>query len=172
MDIRINTWNMHTPDDPTSTAKRRQTCTQLFFLCRFFLNLIFYVNKEHCHSLKNWQLFWRPIADNCNICCQTRTGRRQLACRSTRCVSYVRPMTLVGGSQTTMTSNVRVGRSSSYRVAETITKPHTAVRGCHSSGAVWESRWTSWAVRPNEPSGFRGRKDLLHRASALVTTCP
>ena len=34
------------------------------------------------------------------------------------------------------------------------------------------SRWTSWAVRPNDPSGFRGRKDLLHRASALVTTCP
>ena len=27
-------------------------------------------------------------------------------------------------------------------------------------------------VRPNEPSGFRGRKDLLNRASALVTTCP
>ena len=25
----------------------------------------------------------------------------------------------------------------------------------HSSGAVWESRWTSWAVRPNEPSGFQ-----------------
>ena len=42
----------------------------------------------------------------------------------------------------------------------------------HSSGAVWESRWTSWAVRPNEHSGFRGRKDLLNRASALVTTCP
>ena len=31
----------------------------------------------------------------------------------------------------------------------------------------------SWAVRPNdEPSGFRGRKELLNRASALVTTCP
>ena len=43
--------------------------------------------------------------------------------------------------------------------------------GKHSSGAVWESRWTSLAVRPNEPSGFRGRKDLLNRASALVTTC-
>ena len=42
----------------------------------------------------------------------------------------------------------------------------------HSSGAVWESRWTSWAVRPKEPSGFRGRKELLNRASALVTTCP
>ena len=26
---------------------------------------------------------------------------------------------------------------------------------------------------PNEPSGFRGRiKDLLNRASTLVTTCP
>ena len=42
----------------------------------------------------------------------------------------------------------------------------------HSSGAVRELRWTSWAVRPNEPSGFRGRKDLLNHASALVTTCP
>ena len=40
------------------------------------------------------------------------------------------------------------------------------------SGAVWESRWMSWAVCPNEPSGFHGRKDLLNRASALVTTCP
>ena len=40
-----------------------------------------------------------------------------------------------------------------------------------SSGAVWESRWPpSWAVRPNEPSGFRGREDLLNHASALVTT--
>ena len=45
-------------------------------------------------------------------------------------------------------------------------------RRVHSSGAVWESRWTSWAVCPNEPSGFRGRKDLLNRASAWVTTCP
>ena len=26
--------------------------------------------------------------------------------------------------------------------------------------------------RPNKPSGFRGRKELLNRASALVTTCP
>ena len=28
--------------------------------------------------------------------------------------------------------------------------------------------WPSWAVRPNEPSGFRGRKVLLNHASALV----
>ena len=42
----------------------------------------------------------------------------------------------------------------------------------HSSGAVWESRWPSWAVRPNEPSGFRGRKVILNHASALVSACP
>ena len=41
-----------------------------------------------------------------------------------------------------------------------------------SSGAVWESRWPSWAVRPNEPSGFRGRKAILNHASALVSACP
>ena len=35
-----------------------------------------------------------------------------------------------------------------------------------------ESRWPSWAVSPNEPSGFHGRKELLNHASALVTTCP
>ena len=28
----------------------------------------------------------------------------------------------------------------------------------HSSGAVWESRWQSWAVCPNQPYGFCGRK--------------
>ena len=27
----------------------------------------------------------------------------------------------------------------------------------------------SWAVRPNEPSGFRGRKALLNHTSALVS---
>ena len=42
----------------------------------------------------------------------------------------------------------------------------------HSSGAVWESRWPSWAVHPNEPSGFRGRKAILNHASALVSACP
>ena len=26
--------------------------------------------------------------------------------------------------------------------------------------------------RPNEPSGFRGRKAILNHASALVTVCP
>ena len=29
-----------------------------------------------------------------------------------------------------------------------------------------------WAVRPNEPSGFRGRKAILNHASALVSACP
>ena len=41
----------------------------------------------------------------------------------------------------------------------------------HSSGAVCESRWPSWAVCPNEPSGFRGCKAILNHASALVTAC-
>ena len=41
----------------------------------------------------------------------------------------------------------------------------------HSSGAVWESMWPSWAIRPNEPSGFRGRKAILNHASA-VSACP
>ena len=41
-----------------------------------------------------------------------------------------------------------------------------------ASWAMWESRWPSWAVRPNEPSGFRGRKAVLNRASAMVTACP
>ena len=42
------------------------------------------------------------------------------------------------------------------------------IEGHHSSGAVWESKWPSWAVRPNEPSGFRGRKAILNHASAFV----
>ena len=42
-------------------------------------------------------------------------------------------------------------------------------RHVHSSG---ESRWTSWAVRPNELSGFRGHKAILNHASALVSACP
>ena len=54
----------------------------------------------------------------------------------------------------------------------TLLKALTCRQADHSSGAVWESRWMSWAVRPNEPSGFHGCKDLLNRASALVTTCP
>ena len=41
----------------------------------------------------------------------------------------------------------------------------------HSWGAVRESRWPSWAVRPNEPSGFRGRKAILNHSSALVSAC-
>ena len=37
------------------------------------------------------------------------------------------------------------------------------------SGAVWESRWPSWAGRPNEPSCFRGRKAILNHALALIS---
>ncbi len=41
--------------------------------------------------------------------------------------------------------------------------------GDQSSGAVRESRWPSWAFRPNEPYGFRGRKDLLNHAHACLS---
>ena len=42
----------------------------------------------------------------------------------------------------------------------------------HSSEPCGKSRWPSWAGRPNEPSGFRGRKAILNHASALVSACP
>ena len=37
---------------------------------------------------------------------------------------------------------------------------------------VKNSWGNSWAVRPNEPSGFHGRKAILNHASALVSACP
>ena len=37
----------------------------------------------------------------------------------------------------------------------------------HSSGAVWESRWTSWAVRPNEPSGLLVSVDVKNYWTVL-----
>ena len=40
----------------------------------------------------------------------------------------------------------------------------------HSSGAVWESRWPSWAARPNKPYSFRGRKAILIHAHAFSLT--
>ena len=38
-------------------------------------------------------------------------------------------------------------------------------------GAVLSPRWPSWALRPNEPYGFRGRKAILNHANALVSAC-
>ena len=48
-------------------------------------------------------------------------------------------------------------------------KPGQCTYG-HSWGAVWESRWPSCSVRPNEPSGFRRRQAILNRAHAHA--CP
>ena len=42
----------------------------------------------------------------------------------------------------------------------------------NNNNNIVQELWESRGVRPNEPSGFRGRKELLNRASALVTTCP
>ena len=70
--------------------------------------------------------------------------------------------------------NIACGTKNQWQTAQsTVVKcTYKPSQSSDSSGAVWESRWTSWAVRPNEPSGFRGRKELLNHASALVTTCP
>ena len=51
-------------------------------------------------------------------------------------------------------------------------KAAIAMASRHSSGAVWESRWPSWAVLPKKPYGFRGRKAILNHASTLVSACP
>ena len=42
---------------------------------------------------------------------------------------------------------------------------HVVEELCESGGGPY------WAVRPNEASGFRGRKVILNHASALVTAC-
>ena len=54
---------------------------------------------------------------------------------------------------------------------------HNAL-GYISKSAIWlmmsivQELCESRGGPPNEPSGVRGRKELLNRASALVTTCP
>ena len=47
-------------------------------------------------------------------------------------------------------------------------KQLTVSRGASSVQELCER----WAVRPNEPYGFRGRKATLNLASALVSACP
>ena len=58
------------------------------------------------------------------------------------------------------------------RLDDSYMSPALASSVIQSSGAVSKSRWPSWVFRPNEPYGFRGRKAILNRASALVTICP
>ena len=57
-----------------------------------------------------------------------------------------------------------------YRHGPIYTGPCTGV-GLRSSGAIRKSRWPSWAFRPNEPYGFRGRKAVLNHAHALAMSC-
>ena len=60
MDIKINTRNMHTPDDPTSTAERRQTCTHPGTICATqTCNAAIHGPSKHvmiAKSNKNWVL--------------------------------------------------------------------------------------------------------------------
>ena len=72
------------------------------------------------------------------------------------------------------TTHKNVKRSTRSRHQTTGLKSRFTVQDTsrQSSGAVWKSRWPSWAFRPNEPYGFCGRKATLNHASALVTVCP
>ena len=40
------------------------------------------------------------------------------------------------------------------------------------AGSIVQELCESRGGRPNEPSGFRGRKAILNHASALVSACP
>ena len=53
------------------------------------------------------------------------------------------------------TSSTRMSPSGTY-------KYHWGSSWFQSSGAVWKSRWPSWAPRPNEPYSFCGRKATLN----------
>ena len=39
-------------------------------------------------------------------------------------------------------------------------------------GVIVQELFESGGGRPNEPSGFRGRKAVMNHASALVSACP
>ena len=109
----------------------------------------------------------------------------------TLCHRHPHISTVVSGNYVNPSSNPihRINSYASYLASNWILmscQPHRVTSGQSNSGHkqthiskffdssadVWESRWPSWAVHPNEPSGFRGRKDILNHASALVTTCP
>ena len=67
---------------------------------------------------------------------------------------------------------ILVERDTNIKAPVCLSEPcnrHSRFRSCVRVEAV--AVRLGW-VRPNEPSGFRERKELLNRASALVTTCP
>ena len=73
------------------------------------------------------------------------------------------------------TANERdcLGDSRCCSVEESAIPSFTDVSSCFIVQELCESRGGRPGLScPNEPSGFRERKDLLNRASALVTTCP
>ena len=47
-----------------------------------------------------------------------------------------------------------------------------AIDNNNNNMVIVQELWESRGGRPNELSGFRGRKDLLNHASALVSVCP
>ena len=51
--------------------------------------------------------------------------------------------------------------SAGCSVSELLQKENSIKWMCQNSGAVWKSRWPSWAFRPNKPYGFCGRKATI-----------
>ena len=104
------------------------------------------------------------ISSHCH--CSLSDGGPRYWSESSHCIIYTNPSVSFARL---LTVSLYVPSTKRKTLGETV---GLAAWRNHSSGAVWESRWPSWAVRPNEPSGFRGRKAILNHASALVSACP
>ena len=147
----------------------------LWFLTTWTTNLLLWF-------LTTWtinSLLWKQIK-----CCSSPTDR---ACdTSLPGVPFKEACVVAEGnialSQSCGNSlNVRLQRSQVTKVSgykglglqrSQATKVSAAQLSHQSSGAVWKSRWPSWAFHPHEPYRFCGHKATLNHASASVAICP
>ena len=163
-----------------ATAKVRPFC-----LLYCSLNFMYFLWARHVHNktapcgmIKVFKLNWIEL----NLFEEKGEPKRYRTevLPLTSLTPYARPDRLTTGSPQSWTCHiVRSMLTSSAKLCPQSPGPPlsfvllTCHTFTHSSGAVWKSRWhASWAIRPNEPSGFRGRKAILTNASALVTACP
>ena len=109
---------------------------------------------------------------------QLYKARHNLRCSTIVLITFMTSVSFFNFKQSSIISSssrdlaTLLHTSGAYPAARRYSQKKTAKTKIHSSGAAWESRWTSWAVRPNKPAGFRGRKAILNHASALVSACP
>ena len=141
----------------TFVSKYLQKCTS------FYLLLLRNISKHCAHSKNTTSFNVSSIIKICVIMCT---------------LSLVHVACLLWFTWTMPMSAFVSSPSQSVFLTDTFfsTNPHYFfVALClmkQSSGAVWKSRWSSWAFRPNEPYGFRGCKAMLNHAHALVSACP